>query len=333
MEMPVHDENCRPLATMIRTCGDMTRMKLAVIGVPFNSAGTNTAEALAPQVLREVGLVEALSRGSDVVDYGDVEYDAAKLASRDKESGIIAPKSLMSMIAAVRGAVARAYDEGRMPVVIGGDCALLLGGLLAARDQLGYGPALLFVDGHEDSYEPRKSMNGEAADMELGLATGFTTVKGLPELADELPIVDPHQVVLIGARDSDEVETEGHKSIGTRVIVLDDTELRAAGVESTILRWLEQFQHKPGRFWFHLDWDVLSSDEMPAVSYPQPGGLVWAEVETIARAALHADHLIGVDTTLYNPRLDPKRTAARKIVDFLAEVTAAPEREPRLGRI
>jgi len=318
---------------MFRLYKGVMHMKLAIIGVPFNSAGTNTAEALAPAVLREAGLIEALSRGNDVDDYGDVEFDAAKSTSRDKESGIIAPKALLSMISAVRTAVTRAYGEGRMPVVVGGDCPLLLGGLLAAREQLGYGPALLFVDGHEDSYEPRKSMNGEAADMELGLATGFTTVKGLPELSDELPIIDPHQVVLIGARDSDEVETEGHKSIGTRVIVLDDTELRAAGVESTVLRWLEQFQHKPGRFWFHLDWDVLSSDEMPAVSYPQPGGLVWDEVETIARAAIHADHLIGIDTTLYNPQLDPNRTAARKIVEFLAEVTAAPEREPRLGRI
>ena len=34
-------------------------MKLAVIGVPFNSAGTNTAEALAPQVLREEGTERA----------------------------------------------------------------------------------------------------------------------------------------------------------------------------------------------------------------------------------------------------------------------------------
>src|SRR4029079_13869996 len=109
---------------------------------------------------------------------------------------------------------------------------------------------------------------------------------------DELPIIDPHQVVLIGARDSDEVETEGHKSIGTRVCVLADTELRAPGVESTVLRWLEQCQHKPGRFWFHLDWDVLSSDEMPAVSSPQPGGLLWDAVETIAPLATPPVHMI-----------------------------------------
>ncbi len=72
---------------------------------------------------------------------------------------------------------------------------------------------------------------------------------------------------------------------------------------------------------------------MPAVSYPQPGGLAWDELETIARAAFHADHLIGMDLTLYNPQLDPTRSAARKIVDFLAGIAVAPERESRLGRI
>ena len=117
--------------TMFRLYKGVMHMKLAIIGVPFNSAGTNTAEALAPAVLREAGLIEALSRGNDVDDYGDVEYDAAKSTSRDKESGIIAPKALLSMISAVRTAVTRAYGEGRIrvPVVVGGDCPLLLGGL------------------------------------------------------------------------------------------------------------------------------------------------------------------------------------------------------------
>jgi arginase len=283
--------------------------------------------------LREAGLIAALSEHNDTVDYGDVVIEPAPTSQRDSETGIIAPDSLLGMITAVRAAVAKAYAERRMPVLIGGDCALLLGGLLAARDQLGHSPALLFVDGHEDSYEPKKSLNGEAADLELGLAVGFTKLTGLPALAAELPVVDPHEIVLLGPRDRAQVESEGHRSVGSRVIVLDDTELRAAGLEMTVKRWLDQFQHRPGRFWFHLDWDVLSADEMPAVSYPQPGGLDWDELESISRTALHADHLIGVDLTLYNPDLDADRSAARKIVAFLGDLAREPERKPRLGRI
>ena len=312
---------------------DVLAMNLAVIGVPYNSAGSDSAEALAPQVLREEGLIDALSKHNDVADYGDVPLKSASSIKRDRESGIIAPNALAQMVAATRLAVGRAYDDQRMPVVVGGDCAVLLGCLLAARDQLGYGAALLFVDGHEDSYSPRASITGEAAEMEIGLALGVTKLTGVPELSDALPVLDPHEVVLLGPRDRAQIESEGHQSIGSRVIVLDDTELRSAGIEMTVKRWLDQFQRNPGRFWFHLDWDVLSSDAMPAVSYPQPGGLTWDEAETIARAGMHADHLIGLDTTVYNPQLDPDRASARKIITFLAEITRGPERTTRLGRM
>jgi arginase len=308
-------------------------MNLAIIGVPFNSAGSDTAEALAAAALRSAGLIETLAAGHDVADFGDVTIEPPLHRARDRESGLIAPDSLAGMIAAVRVEVGRAYEKDRVPVLVGGDCPILLGGLLGARDRLGYSPALLFVDGHEDAYEPQKSLTGEAADVELGLAVGFTRLQGADPLARELPVVDPHEVVLLGPRDRAQVESEGHKSVGSRVIVLDDTELRAAGIEMTVKRWLDQFQHKPGRFWFHLDWDVLSSEDMPAVSYPQPGGLAWDELAEIARAALHADHLIGIDLTVYNPDLDLDAAAAGKIVSFLQDVTTTPERTPRLGRI
>ncbi len=308
-------------------------MRLGVIGVPTNSAGVAGGEATAPDVLREAGLIDGLAAGNDVHDYGNVSFEPAPTGRRDTKSGIISPETMLAMIAATRAAVRQAYADRRLPLVVGGDCPLLLGCLLAARDQLGHGPGLLFVDGHEDAYPPKGSMTGEAADMELGLAVGFTTVDGLDALAAELPIVDPHDVVLLGPRDRGEVERDGLESVASRVIVLDDAQLRAAGVEITTQRWLDQFQHRPGRFWFHLDWDVLSSDEMPAISYPQPGGMTWDEIEIIAGKAIAADHLIGIDTTIYNPDLDPDRTLAHKIVQFRVRATGEPEPTPRLGRL
>lgn len=313
--------------------GGTAGMQLGVIGVPTNSAGIAGGEALGPDALRAAGLIEALAVGNDVVDYGNVSFAPEPSDRRDPESGIISPESMVSMIAATRLAVRRAYEDHRMPLVIGGDCPLLLGCLLAARDQIGRGPGLLFVDGHEDAYPPKGSLTGESADMELGLAVGFTKVEGLDALAAELPIVDPHDVVLLGPRDRAEVERDGVESVANRVIVLDDAQLRAAGIEMTVKRWLDQFQHRPGRFWFHLDWDVLSSDEMSAVSYPQPGGLAWDELAVIAEAACAAEHLIGIDATIYNPELDSDGELGRRIISFLVSATAAWEPRERHGRI
>jgi arginase len=308
-------------------------MRLAVIGVPYNSSGTGGGEALGPAVLREHGLIEALERDNDVVDLGDVSFVSPDGPRRDRKTGLIAPRTLLNMIAAVRAAVARAYEDRRVPLVVGGDCPLLLGCLLAARDRLGFPVGLIFIDGHEDAWEPHSSVTGESADIELGLALGVTSLNGLPDLMSELPLLDPHEVVLLGPRDRAELAAEGQQSVGGRVIVLDDAQLRSAGLENTVGRWLDHLGHSPGRFWLHLDWDVLSSTNMPAVSYPQPGGLHWDEVRQIAIAAFTAEHLVGIDVTIYNPDLDPDRTAARRIVDFLANATGPAARDARLERL
>ena len=294
-------------------------MRLGLIGVPFNSAGSATsAEAAGPGALRAAGLVDAVSNSATVTDYGDLTITPVPSPRRDATSGVIAPETFLGMVGAVRAAVKQAYSDRLMPLLIGGDSAILLGGLLGARDQLGFGPGLLFVDGHEDAYPPFGSVTGEACDMELGLALGVTRADHLGNLAHELPVVQPHEVALLGCRDGAELKAEGIESVRHKVIVMDDSELRDAGVAVTITRWLDQFQNKPGRFWFHLDLDVLSTDANAAVSYPQPGGLAWDEVESIVKTVFAADHLIGIDIDGYNPDRDRDQATAHAIVNLIA---------------
>jgi arginase len=294
-------------------------MRIGLIGVPFNSSGRQNAEATAPATLRAAGLMSSLSALGEVSDLGDVTFPRGT-TERDAESGLIAPEAFLGMIGAVRSAVVDAYKDRRMPFLIGGDSAILLGGLLGARDQLGYTAGLLFVDGHEDAWPPFGSVTGEAGDMELGLALGLARADRLGDLAAVLPVVDPHEVALLGPRDADELKSEGIESVRHRVIVLDDGELRDAGVAITIQRWLKHFGQHPGRFWFHLDLDVLSTDANPAVSYPQPGGLDWDELREIVRDVFAAEHLIGIDISGYNPDKDPDGEVARAIVSALSEM-------------
>ena len=70
----------------------------------------------------------------------------------------------------VQGAVGRLLDGGRFPVVLGGDCSVLLGALLARRRRGRCG--LVFLDAHADFYQPEAEPAGELASMELALATG-----------------------------------------------------------------------------------------------------------------------------------------------------------------
>ena len=61
-------------------------------------------------------------------------------------------------------------DRGRFPLVLGGDCSLLLGPTLALRRCGRFG--LVFLDGHEDLLTPETSQSKDVAGMDLALACG-----------------------------------------------------------------------------------------------------------------------------------------------------------------
>ena len=290
------------------------RRSIELIGVPFNSSGTSDGVARAPAALRRAGLVDALRAvGLAVRDAGDVDLEPGG-PIRDAVSGIIAPGALVAMIRAVRGAVAAAGDRGAFPVVIGGDCPILIGCLAAERER---SPGLLFVDGHDNAWPAHESTTGEAADMELGLLLGPAPV-GLPaDLRHEIPELDPGAVTIVGARDGAELDGAGVASIGDRVEMIPPAALGSRPGD-VVGRVIDRLAAR-GRWWFHVDLDVLSTDSLAAVDYRQPGGLDWPTLTAISRRALAAPGLGGWDVTIFNPDLDPDGAGARRIVAFTAE--------------
>jgi arginase len=294
-------------------------MTIALITVPYTSTGLTNGEALAPAALRCAGLVDALrSAGSPVIDLGDVAF-TPQSARRDPISGIIAPNALREMVVETRRLVAQSLARGLFPVVVGGECPLLLGCLAAARDAYAR-VGLLFVDGHEDAWPPHASTTGEAADMELGLALGATSLTGLGNLEPLLPLVDPASVVLLGPRDHQEIIDAGVASLKKTTHLINDAAVQRANLDHVGQSAAQDARQSAGNWWFHLDLDVLSTAALAAVRYPQPGGLSWSQLTQLTFAALDVPGLIGLDLTIYNPDLDPGGEGAARIVEFVASV-------------
>ena len=107
-------------------------MDVTVVGVPFNSAGLTDGVARAPAALRQAGLVSGLARRLQVADAGDVRF-APPAPQRSPASGLLAERALVSMVAGTREAVAAVHQAGRFPLVLGGDCPVMLGALAATR--------------------------------------------------------------------------------------------------------------------------------------------------------------------------------------------------------
>ncbi len=245
---------------------------------------------------------------------------------RDPESGLLNPESLRDYSTALADAVEPLLASGAFPVVLGGDCSILLGCMLATcrRGRAG----LLFVDGHADFYQPEAEPAGEAASMDLALVTGRGPLI-VTDLEGRRPLVCDADVVALARRDAEETEQHGSQRIeDTGIDVIDLGELRAAGVASAMRRALDRVAAPIlDGFWIHLDADALDDAIMPAVDYRLPDGLKWEELVPILRAAMRSRRALGIDVTIFNPKLDPDRAIAKRFVraicDGLTEDQAA----------
>ncbi len=208
-------------------------------------------------------------------------------------------------------------NEEEFPVVLGGDCSILLGSLLALRDRGRYG--LLFIDGHADFYSPDTDPHAEAASMELALATG----RG-PEVLSDIdgagPLVSDRDVALFGFRDGAEQEEQGAPPIPPQLRAWDLATVRRDGVEAAARAAADHVSRPElDGFWIHLDADVLDDTVMPAVDYRLAGGLSVAELVTVLTAAMRTGRAVGFEVTIYNPRLDPDGAAGRELARAIGE--------------
>jgi arginase len=287
-----------------------------LIGVPFNSAGTMDGVARAPAALRRAGLIDSLTGvGLLVSDQGDLELPRP-IPVRDADSHLIALSALPVLIERVRRAVAESLERGAFPLVLGGDCPVLIGCLAAVAASSG-APRVLFIDGHEDAWPAAQSTTGEAADMELGWMLG-TTSAGLPaDLRRIIPNMQPDDVIILGARDEDEladagIDTLKHLAQVVRPnVITDDPDAVAREAVSALDR--------RGPWWLHVDLDVLATDSLPAIDYPQAGGLDWTTLSSLTRRAIASPNIMGWTVTIYNPDLDPGGTGAERIVRYLTD--------------
>jgi arginase len=276
-----------------------------------------------PRALLEAGLADALgARRAGVVT------PPSYVAMRDSATGLRNPTGIRDYAHQLADVTGEVLDGGEVPVVLGGDCSILLGNLLALRRRGRYG--LLFIDGHADFYQPQAEPNGEAASMDLALATG----RGPGVVADiegRAPLVLDEDVVVFGRRDAEEAEQAGSQRIEeTAIAVLDLQIVRDRGAEDAAHGALEHLHRSEvDGFWIHLDCDVLDDAVMPAVDYRLPGGLSWNELETVIRVAVESGDAVGLEVTIFNPALDTEGAIARTLVARL--VRALNARDLRSG--
>lgn len=221
-------------------------------------------------------------------------------------------------------AVAGLLEAGEFPLVLGGDCSILLGSALALKRRGRFG--LLFIDGHADFYQPEVNPNGEAASMELAFATGRGPAL-LCDLEGRAPLVRAGDVVAVGFRDADEQASFGSQLLPDDLLAFDLSAIRRLGVATVVAQAIEHLTRRAlDGFFIHLDADSLHDDLMPAVDYRLPDGLHREEAMALLQAALREDGAAGMEVTIYNPLLDADGSAGRALTDLLVDALGTASR-------
>ena len=82
-------------------------------------------------------------------------------------------------------------------------------------------------------------------------------------------------------------------------------------------RSARRLTERAGRFWLHLDVDVLDQAAMPATDYLMPGGLGWEELGELLAPLAASPGLAGVSLGCVSTRGDPDGGCVARTADLL----------------
>lgn len=291
--------------------------QIVVIDAPSNLGLRPPAPGVSPGVnklagaLRDQGLLPRLTAHD-----GGVVTPPRYVAGWEPGAGVRNEAAIARYSLRLADHVGRVLDTGAFPLVLGGDCSILLGNLLALRRRGRFG--LAFVDGHSDFRHPGNTPAvGAAAGEDLALATGRGDA--LANLDGVGPLVTDHDVIVVGVRSSDaylDEITAADIPVITAAAVREQGGIAVAAAAARTLA-----SRGVDRFWVHCDVDVLDSAVMPAVDSPEPGGLDYDELSALVGALLPSGP-VGMEVTIYDPDLDEDGVYARRLADCLVQAFA-----------
>jgi arginase len=192
----------------------------------------------------------------------------------------------ISSIALVRERLASVLTEVEGPVItIGGDCGVELA---AIEHVAGSEVAVVWLDAHPDLNTPESSPSGAFTGMVLRTLLGDG-----PELLVPAVPLDPAKVILAGARAFDPGEDEyiaAHDVVTLAVDAISGEQLVAA-VEAT----------GAASVYVHIDLDVLDSEDISGLGYPEPFGVRAGDLVDALKILLARFPLAGAGITEFAP--------------------------------
>lgn len=301
------------------------------LGLRPTESGGQPGTWRAPQVLIDAGLARALD-AEEIVSLERPTYEFEAQAGTRIRNGLSIRAFSLQLSEMVRDILKR----HRFPVVIGGDCSILLGSLHGMRRAGGRG--LLHIDGHSDFFHPGNydtaKRLGSAAGMDLALASGRgeLLLTDWPEIGK--PLANDADIIQLGERDAESPSFKDYYGdiVRTEITQFTIQRVLADGVETTARRVIAKLEARGlDKVWLHVDLDVLDQSVMPAVDSPGSPGLDFLQLTDLIDDLCASGRIGGANFTIYDPERDPEGRYASPLVRCIADGVRGRSRatEPR----
>ncbi len=286
---------------------------VSIIGVPLDLGADRRGVDMGPSAIRYAGVVSRLEKmGFHIQDKGDIP-----VIRPDKFTETENHKYLDEVVDAntkLAEAVSSVMEEGRFPLVLGGDHAIALGTIAGVAKHV-KNLGVIWFDAHGDLNTGETSPSGNIHGMPLAASLGFGHER-LVNIGGFAPKIKPENVVIIGARDLDPGERSLIKQIGMKVFTMH--EIDKLGMARVMEEAIHHVSKNTDGVHLSLDLDGLDPHDAPGVGTPVIGGISYREGHLALEILADADVLCSAEFVEVNPILDRENVTARVAVALMS---------------
>jgi len=289
--------------------------KIALIGAPTSAAALAGGHERGPAALRAAGLVDRLqAAGFEVTDLGDCATQVFQVDDEHPRA-----RNIPAVVAALndlKPRVEQAVKSGALPLILGGDCSIILATVAGARRYYRH-VGVIYVDRDADLNVPATTPSGCVDGMVVSHLVG----RGAPELVrfwGEPPLVREPDIVLFGVERLDPPEKIALERSPIRRYLTE--QIHQKGVVAAAEEASSRMQGGQHEFVLHFDVDAISSDDFRATNRAATGGLSLGETQQALAVFAGRENMVAFEVAAFNPAFDHDGKAAKELIELVAGV-------------